>query len=404
MKLKKISGKLSGLLALAAILASLGSASYAAWRISSAAVNILTVDSMKNIITEQYVPPDHVNPSQEVEKIVNVKNTGTMDTLIRLSVETLIGREKEDGSFETDPDLNPEMVEILYNDEEWIHDDNYHYYKSVLHSGEETSQPLMRGYRLREEAGNEYQGKDVRILVMLESVQADVAAAQKVWECSFEELGMQIDSSLKVEDSSVSWMGKDQGFAFSDEATDLFRNFKSLTPGCARTQLITLKNQSDQKVEIYLRAEAVSQNKMSEQELEKVLALLAVYGKIEISQGDRNIYTGPIQGNIDNKAGEASLKKDISLGKLKAGQDKELTVKLRISPLMPDDYQELTGKVKWVFTAAGTDSSASASGSSGSTASVRTGDDSDIDRMLILMGASLLFLTAAWRKVRKKSV
>ena len=45
------------------------------------------------------------------------------------------------------------------------------------------------------------------------------------------------------------------------------------------------------------------------------------------------------------------MKKDISLGEFKPGAGKNLIVKLSLSEEMDNEYQELLGKVKWVFSA-----------------------------------------------------
>ena len=60
---------------------------YAAWTANSSTDNYLSMGSYKTSIEEEYTQPDHVDPSQEVSKIVNVKNSGSVGTFVRVAVE-----------------------------------------------------------------------------------------------------------------------------------------------------------------------------------------------------------------------------------------------------------------------------------------------------------------------------
>ena len=60
-----------------------------AWKISGRSRNVLITASFSNRIIEEYQIPDHVNPGQKISKIVNVKNTGTRDSFIRLRITVL---------------------------------------------------------------------------------------------------------------------------------------------------------------------------------------------------------------------------------------------------------------------------------------------------------------------------
>ena len=67
------------------------------------------------------------------------------------------------------------------------------------------------------------------------------------------------------------------------------------------------------------------------------------------------------------------MKKDISLGEFKPGAGKNLIVKLSLSEEMDNEYQELLGKVKWVFSA----SQASSDSSSGQNGNGDRGHNDD---------------------------
>ena len=98
-----------------------------------------------------------------------------------------------------------------------------------------------------------------------------------------------------------------------------------------------------------LRAEAAKQNKYSKKNLELIRKLLTSYAKIEILENNKVLYHGTVDGNLTKKGW--SMKKDISLGEFKPGAGKNLIVKLSLSEEMDNEYQELLGKVKWVFSA-----------------------------------------------------
>ena len=57
--------------------------------------------------------------------------------------------------------------------------------------------------------------------------------------------------------ASVSYEGGAEKFVFVPENSDLFENFKGVMPGDVLEQKITVKNNTDKAVRIYLRAEPV---------------------------------------------------------------------------------------------------------------------------------------------------
>ena len=83
------------------------------------------------------------------------------------------------------------------------------------------------------------------------------------------------------------------------------------------------------------------------------------------------LYHGTVDGNLTKKGW--SMKKDISLGEFKPGAGKNLIVKLSLSEEMDNEYQELLGKVKWVFSA----SQASSDSSSGQNGNGDRGHNDD---------------------------
>lgn len=346
---------------------------YAFWTIQSRTDNVLTMASYKAQIVEEYNVPAHVNPSETVKKKVHVKNEGTVDILVRVSVTKVFGVRDADGKLQTADGLNPDMIEISFNSRLWEQkDDGWFYYREILQAGETTREPLMESFTLSAKAGNEYRGKDAEIIVCMESVQADKDAAS-IWNVRTEELGIVFPKAPAAERTAVTYLGKVQGFTTKSRSTDLFAAFKNLTPGCGRTQKIAVENKSMEAVEIFLRAGQAEQENMSDEQIRLVRQLLTKYAVIEITEGDRLLYRGAVCGLPDSAdsngaapvqtsqagaaPGSASMLQDISLGQFAAGRSRELTVKLSLSPEMDNRFQKLTGKVAWIFSACGEDGS-----------------------------------------------
>lgn len=358
----------------------------AAWSVRQSTDNFLTMSSYQAKIVEEYKVPKQVNPSGSVTKKVNVKNEGTVDILVRVSVKKMFGQRQKDGSFLEDTALDPEMIEIVFNDRVWKKGaDGWFYYTEILKAGAVTAEPLMESYTLSAKTGNEYRGKDAQIIVFMESVQAEGNACD-VWGVTTEELGISIPEQPQGKETGVVFRGKTEGFTVNADDTDLFASFKNLLPGCSRTQRITVTNDSQTEVEIRLRAEQARQVGASQKQLLLVKELMEKYAEIEVMQGETKLYRGPVSG----KGSDDSMREEIPLGKFSAGEQKELTVRLAVSPEMDNEYQELTGKVKWIFSACGEDGKVVAE------SAPVTGDTSHIGMWTALLTASgLAFLIAA---------
>ena len=364
---------------------------YAAWTSSGQTDNYVSMGSYKTSIVEEYTQPQHVDPSDTVDKIVNVKNSGTVGTFVRVAVEKQIGDVDADGVFTPDETLDPEMIMITYNDTVWKDGgDGYYYYLKELKPGETTEEPLFKTYTFSPEAGNTYRKKQGNIIVKMESVQAE-GNAISIWGKTTSDLGIQYKEAEQTSDpTQVTFLGKEEGFDITSKKPDLFTNFKNLMPGTSRTQEIKLSNTSNKDVEISLKAEAVGQEKMSDKQLELVDKLLNEYATISIENDGNTVYEGAVSGKPDmqNKA--------ISLGTVKAGASKDMSVKLTLSPEMDNQYLDLLGKVRWVFTANGEDDPVSTPVNT-----PKTGDINMVPAMVSFATATLL-LGAGIILLRKK--
>lgn len=386
--MKKVK-KLTGVLAMLGASTFLCAGVLGYWKITGSSGNILTMSSFKNQIEEKYQVPDHVDPGQTVDKIVNVKNTGTVDSVIRVKIKKMFGEIREDGTFVQDDSLDPEMIQIRCNTKSWLHrSDGYYYYKGILKAGTGTEEPLFQSYTLSEKADYRYRKKNARIVVTLESVQAQ-DAIEDIWKISDKELGIIRPQSYENIATEVIYLGQKGGFRMNEKDTDLFASFKNLTPGCARTQSIVLENRSEDEIRLYLRAENMAQSSVNGQSSELVRELLEKYAMIEITGDQGRIYYGPVSGNLTGRG--SSMREDIYLGTFKAKDSRKMQVKLALSEDMDNKFNRLAGKVRWVFTARGEDGKTVASGSI-----VQTGDRTGLGMWIALLGFSALFLTAAF--------
>lgn len=380
----------SGILAL--ILAC-SSSVLAYWNITGKTTNLLTMNTYRAELAENYQPPDQVWPGSTVTKEVNVSNTGNVDCFVRVRFTKAFGTRAEDGTFLPDDSLDTKVIELTCNDTFWMEMDGFWYYKDVLKAGETTREPLFESFHISESAGNEYFGKEAEIFVNMESVQAE-GNALELWGISRQILGISESISETEQEACVEYRSRGEGFVFTGLGTDLFTSFKNLLPGCARTQQIMLINSSGESVDLYLHAQAAQQEGISEEQLMLIQKLLTEYAQIQICREDQILYSGPVDGNL---TGTTGIRMDeagkLYLGTLAAGEERSLTVTLQLSPEMENEYQSLTGKVDWVFTAQGEDSAA---------ASVpKTGDDTELLIPVICFWTSALLLISAavsWRK------
>lgn len=388
--------KLTGILTVLGICMLSGAGILGYWKLTGSSGNILTMASFQNQIEEEYRIPGYVDPGQTVDKVVNVKNTGTADSRIRVKIRKMFGDRKADGSFVEDTRLDPEMIQISCNTTHWKEmSDGYYYYTEILKAGSQTKEPLFEAYTLDKRAGNAYRKKEARIVVIMEAVQAQ-EAAEEIWGVTDKELGITRPEEAVSEPTKVIYLGQRGGFQMTESGTDLFASFKNLTPGCARTQIIELENKSSEEIQLYLRAEAAGQKSMDANTSRLVKELLEKYAVIEITGEQGTVYRGPVSGNL--KESGNTMKEDLYLGTFRAGQQKKLKVKLALSEEMDNEFNKLTGKVRWVFTAKGEDEKTVTS-----TYAPATGDNTETGMWIALFGFSVFFLTAAFAVERSYS-
>ena len=136
--------------------------------ITSANVDIALVETQKDGDKEIPYPTDPVAgimPGREVSKIVRVENTGKADAWVRIKLDTAV----TDAQGEALPATELQMD---IDTENWVLEDGYYYYKTILKPGEKTK-PLFTTVLFKTTMGNDYQSSRVNIDVLAYATQSD---------------------------------------------------------------------------------------------------------------------------------------------------------------------------------------------------------------------------------------
>jgi len=136
--------------------------------------------------------------------------------------------------------------------------------------------------------------------------------------------------------SSVTYEGGAEKFVFlpgsSYSDSDLFENFKGVLPGDVLTQKITVQNDTDKQVRIYMRAETKG---MEDRDFLSQLSMT-------VDCRDKEIFdAAPSQ--------TAQLTENTLLGTFKKNGSTELTVTLNVPADMGNKYMNRKGVVPWTF-------------------------------------------------------
>lgn len=330
----------------------------ASWRVQDDTVNKITMGSVHGKIVEEFAQNTEVYPDADVTKIVQVKNTGTIDAIPRVKIEKVWGDSRdENGNVIVNTDLSTDNIEIDFNTDDWYYNpkDGYYYYKDVL-SPDEITKPLFKSFCIKEnESIDDYRNKFADIIVTMEIIQAG-GDSLSYWGMSYEDLEITYKQSER-EDlvTSVAFHDPEEGFTFDVNNGDLFANFKDLVPGESRSQTIEITNKWGNGVYIYLWADFIEQEDSDETTKELVNQLLHEYANIIITDENGGIiYDGPIWGNPDVSSYDTnSMKYPYCLGHFDKNQTKKVNVDLYLSQQMDNKYLDLLGLIKWVFSAQG---------------------------------------------------
>lgn len=361
--------------------------------------NLITTGQLTAKIVEEYEQNQIVYPGDVIPKAVNVANTGNVDSIIRVKVTKAWGQVRENGQLIIDSTLSTENIVIDYNTDSWFYDanDGYFYYKGVLEPGRTTAEPLFTEFHITNSTDNDFANMHADIGVKMESVQAAYGAVS-IWGKTLDNLGVSYVPSQTQPDGvpSVMFVSPDKKFTFVSENGDVFCAWEHLIPGESRSQVISVQNNYTQKVPISIKA-VYNGTAGSPDEKELIDDLLKKYVTITITDAfGKTVYNGPIWGNLDAQDGTVSksMKNYIGLGEFAVHQAKNYNITVQVSPEMDNRYGNLSGKITWMFQAAGDSESEYPD-------LPPTGDAFNLILYLSLMAASgftIIFLTVSRRK------
>lgn len=150
--------------------------------------------------------------------------------------------------------------------------------------------------------------------------------------------------------ASVKYEGGAEKFVFLPGSeysdSDLFESFKGVLPGDVMTQTITVKNDTDKQVRIYMRAEPdvklpgslLEKNGLSVEQNRDFLNMLSM----TVECRDKEIFdAAPSQ--------TAQLTSNTLLGTFKTNGSTELTVTLTVPAEIGNEYMGRIGIVPWTF-------------------------------------------------------
>lgn len=310
------------------------------WRGQGTGVSQVTMGTLDGVLITQQGKGAGVYPGDSIAASASVANAGGLDLIVRLKVDSS-WQDNQNGALKND------VITLNYNlgkgAGQWMDGgDGYYYYRGILKAGQTTPELYSSFTISAKEASNEYYGRTADIKVTMECLQT-TANAVKMWNKTYADLGLSEPTANKAQAAVVKL---DQNKKFVMPSGNLFANFGSLTPGEMREQSITLTNESSESIQFFLRGEAVEQN-LSTVEKDLLNRLLKNYTTLVISNSSgKTLYKGPLVSGSSQ---------DTTLATLEKGKSETFTISLLISPDAGNEFQALSGKIQWVFTAQGED-------------------------------------------------
>ena len=369
----------------------------AAWTAERDTVNKITIGSIKGLVSmEGFSYGQVIMPGTTAPNVVSVKNTGTIDVLVRLKMDIAWGSSRDsERKLTVIPSLSTDNIHITFNSTNWYFKqaDGYFYYRGVVRPGESTI-PLMKEFTIDSNSGNKYKNMMADFVVHMECIQA-AGEGPKVWGLDSSVLSVSRSGTAII--AEVEFLNPTDGFRFKSSDGDLFVNFKDLIPGESQSQVIKITNSYTQKTEIFLKADYTDQAHTTPENRELIERLLKEYAVITISNAAGEVlYRGPIWGNLDvDSHGTDSAKYYISLGNFDSQTSGKLTVNLSLDSAMDNKYQNALGLIKWTFAAEGRESAYTS-------VVAKTGESTEkvLSISLLLLSGSLLSLLLVKRKRR----
>lgn len=353
------------------------------WVVEDNTSQQITLTHVTGKILETYNHGTLVYPSQTLDHVMQVQNTGPVDALVRMKIDK-DWKDDQDGT--SNAHLNTDNIQIRFNDTDWYwrESDGYFYYKGVLKPSE-TTKPLFETiYIDGKKTDPTYADKSIDITATMEMVQAAYNGAS-YWDMSLDTLGISYTENVSPQmPATAEFHSPSQGFSFSFAKDSFFINMENLLPGETSSQRIHITNHWDNPTTMYLKVQT-NQKDISNKLVD---TLLSKYATLTITCEDgTTLYSGPILNSDGTKSG-------ISLGRVDAGETKNLNISIALDNRIDNPYRDLTANIQWVFRAEGQDTTVSPP---------QTGQSNYAGLYIILTGCSLLLLLITGRKLLRHS-
>ena len=313
--------------------------SAAAWVATGITTNYVDTAFVKGMITEEYNQNALVYPGGRVTKVSRVMNVGSVDAITRVKVDNVSSWEEAG--------VSSDVIEVEYNEADWLFHDGYYYYKKILCPGEESS-PLTQSFSLSHKADNSYAGLSGNIILNMEMIQSG-GGAESAWNIDCNELGIALGDDYSTENCEkyveISFHGQSEGFYFCPESGDLFENFKNMIPGETISQKIRIINESREEVEMFLWAE--NTNEKTDRG-NYVNEFLVKYSQLTVNDSEGNLL---YEGGLTSE--DSCKRLNVNLGDFLPGEEKTLFLTLQVLPEAGNEFSMLKSNVDWGIGAGG---------------------------------------------------
>lgn len=309
--------------------------SAAAWAVTGITTNYVDTAFVKGMVTEDYQQNSVVYPGGKVTKVSRVVNVGSVDAITRVKVDNVSSWEEAGASSD--------MIELEYNEADWLFHDGYYYYKKILRPGEESS-PLTQSFSLSHKADNSYAGLSGKIILNMEMIQFG-GGAENSWNIDCNELGIVAGEAYSTKNSEkyakIGFQGQNEGFCFYPDSGDLFGNFKNMIPGETISQKIKITNESQENVEMFLWAE--NNNEKTDEEKENLVKeFLAKYSQLTVKDDKgKLLYKGDLASEGDSE------RLSINLGNFLPKEEKTLFLTLQVLPDAGNEFSMFKANIDW---------------------------------------------------------
>ncbi|MGC6770348.1 hypothetical protein [Enterococcus sp. LJL51] len=147
--------------------------------------NSFQIGNLNTTIKEEFDPPKEFEPDKEYEKKVEIKNTGSLDSFVRVLALPVITAEADDGTtivLSATTDGATPILTIDYNLVDWIDGkDGYFYYKKKLVTGEKTAALFSTVKMNKANISEEYNRAKLTFEIKVEGIHTTKYAYRDAW-------------------------------------------------------------------------------------------------------------------------------------------------------------------------------------------------------------------------------